>query len=370
MRKLHSTTRFKLTDECSTRGSASPTGVRHPRDPLRLPRKIHAPRALKLTPDQVPRFAFMAIAMLKAGFLNDNDEGDVPALLTKGFARIGEQILGKLDYVDLPSIVVAPDRESLQYSYDPSYEAEDESARDIIWIGLRSNQSAQFVAVGAKAQVLEAKAPGLGQALMRVIDDAVNVVGGATPASMRMLAEMLYWYGVSSQKDWQEEIEDQYGEDADIPWDEMLSPDDYDQAFSQPWAIEPKKPISKRRIAALAKQADDQFVRAVCLALSELQALQKGFAPFPSTWDIDLQPAYMASLVRWDESDPITQVLDDHIEQANLACDCHTDMYAVWKVDATEAECAKWLNDFVRGLRIHKALDDLLKLVGEPSPEN
>ena len=84
---------------------------------------------------------------------------------------------------------------------------------------------------------------------------------------------------------------------------------------------------------------------------------------FPDASPTDRESVYRGCLIRWDENDPIEQVIDDHIEYANQGADCYTTLCSVWDVKITREDFSEWLKSYRLGLQLYKSLDQLLAML-------
>jgi len=331
----------------------------HSLDPLRLPSRCEAPGVLVANPSSGVSIACLALVLYEAGFLSESDSGCVDNLVKTGLDRVVERHLGKPMFVDEFALILSSTLEGLD-AYPESCNADPSK----YWIGLEMGNNFNLCIVGKKLLELESILPGLGQTVLYAVDYAgARTAGCWTPRSVRELAAYIYWQGVDTQEDWRGELE-LMGEDLEDNCG--ISPDSYDSAFPVTWATNTRRVIDGLSLTT-ALDHDDQGVAEIAERLCRVLVLIDAAAGFPGTMALDQEAIYRGCCVRWDDDDPIEQVIDDHVNYANQGCDGFTTFCSVWSVTPTKDGFAEWLKAYQQGLDLYQALDRLLELLDSPS---
>lgn len=328
--------------------------VRRPRDPLRIPRKVEAPALFVTNTATSAPLANFALALLEAGFLNDTDQGGLDVLVMRGLERVEQSILGKVCRVEEPALIVSSTLEGLE-----TYTCNEDPDPRLYWIGIEMRNEIGPVIVGETLKTLESISPGFGQTVLDVIELAgARTTGCWSPRFVREAATYTHWCGATTQEEWLEELE-MYGNN---PEEVGFGPGEFDRYFEVDWAIDAKQGLDPFALVQLLEAEDERVAMTAELAL-EAQCLLKEGAMFTSAELTERESVYRGVWLRWDEDDPIAQVLDDYINFANQGADCYTTLCSVWEVETTKEGFAKWLTGYAQGLKLYKTLDRLLELL-------
>lgn len=340
--------------EFARSGAGTTAIVRRPRDPLRVPRKIEAPSRFVANLKSSGPLANFALALLEAGFLNNADQGDLDDLVLRGLERVEQSILGEVCQVEVPALIVSSTLEGLE-----GYTCNEDPDPKRYWIGIEMRNEIGPVIVGEKLKALESVASGFGQTVLDVVELAgARTTGCWSPRFVREVATYTHWCGATTQEEWLDELE-MYGSD---PEDVGFGPGEYDGYFEVPWAIDRTQPLDPFALVQLLEAEDERVAKTAELVL-EAQCLLNEGAMFTSAELTDRETMYRGVWLRWDEDDPIPQVLDDYINYANQGADCYTTLCSVWDVSTTKEGFAQWLKGYALGLKLYKTLDRLLELL-------
>ena len=340
-------------------GSAPATRIRHPLDPLRLPSAATLPPRM-LQQGANKNLSRMALALYDAGWITEDDKGDSTTLVKAGLNRLVTRTIETPHQVSTINLHVAF---SLEGMFGCGGEVETDSD---FWLGVSLNNDSSEIFVSEALLSLESKVKGLGEMVMQAIDSAGHRTFLAwTPSAARDVAEYVLWFGQSTQENWLEEAKANMYEEEDL--EDQLSPDQYDAGFPVTWAVKPKKKLSPRKLRKLFRKHPDQSVRNAAKAILDIQNLEKENVCLPGTQLSDADPVYRGAFVRWDENDPIEQVMDDHIHDANQSSDSFTELSSTWTIPATESDCAQWIKELHLGLKLYHKLDVLLDSLTTPN---
>ena len=356
---LKSTQRFRREiGEFVCSGSAPATRIKRPLDPLRLPASASVPAQLQNNAGKTQNLSRMALALYNQGFLNETDEGDTKALVRTGLDRLVTGTVGTPKYVSSIHLSVACSMESVM-----GYPSNEESESDF-WLAVELSNDAEPAYVSDKVLALETKVKGLGQMTMRALTEASwRTFDSWSPVRARDEAVSLWWWGAETKEEWEAEA-DAMEMDAEER-EERLSPDLYDQSFPS-WVLNPGKGFSLRRLSALKKHPDRQ-VSEVATIILEVLNLGKENVNLPTPELAELEPVYRGAFVRWNDSDPISQVADDYVNRANECCDEFTEISSLWTIPAEVADCEKWVKELHLGLTLYQKLDELLCSLTTPN---
>ena len=356
---LKSTPRFRREiGEFVCSGSAPAARIRHPLDPLRLPSVLTVPAVLQSCTGKVQNLSRLALALYSQGFLNEADEGDTTKLVKTGLDRLVTGTVGPPKFVSSIHLSVACSMESVM-----GYPCNEESESDF-WLAVELSNDAEPAYVSEKVLALETKVKGLGQMAMRALSEASwRTFDSWSPVRAREDAVCLWWWGAETQEEWEAEA-DAMEIDAEER-EERLSPDLYDQSFPS-WVLNPGKGFSLRRLSALKKHPDHQISEVATIILDVLN-LGKENVNLPTPELAELESVYRGAFVRWDDSDPISQVADDFVNRANECCDEFTEISSLWAIPAQVPDLEKWVKELHLGLTLYKKLDELLCSLTTPN---
>ena len=350
------------TESYRTGGAVRTTFRAGARDPLRLPTRCRAPLSFVTDNDGYRRMAGFALALLDEGCLSDADSGAVADLVKRGLRRLIASEIGVPRFVEDFELVVSSTLEGVQGYSDPDGAAQSESW----WIGIDLVHTANECFIAERTMALEAAVPGLGQTALNLLHQAAAATTGAwTPETTAYHAAQCLWFGVDQQDEWLEEVEAMGAS----PDDFDLSPETFKAMFDQSWVLSPESKIAGRQLRALRRHPN-QEVAQVAMLLEEIVRLRDAHAAFTGVELTDMESVYRGALVRWRDNDPIPQVTDELIHHANQCCDCFTTLASIWEIGQTQQDVAKWIGQFRQGLKLYKALDELLTLLAGPSGEN
>lgn len=181
----------------------------------------------------------------------------------------------------------------------------------ILWF----TECSQF-AVGTALDRLEEIRPGLGAAVLTIIDNqSMKLIPAFTPWDTMGTAQHHYWYGETDETmALDENCGDDPGERATMQ-QEMVTRAKIDAAFPS-WAItwpDSRKRISRRELRRVATAARASRVRAVAdaaLALDRLD-LDESFRPEAEGWFLGY-----GAVLSWKEDDISVRVFDDYANDA------------------------------------------------------
>lgn len=347
----------KLTEEFGVSGSASASIKRHPNDPLRLPRKCLAPGAYVEHASAGLPLANLALALYEEGLITEADpDWGLAELVKLGLMRLTEGTLGDLVFVAPVDLAVSSTLEGCEgFSVE-----ESDPVPQTYWLALELTNALEPCFAGKRLLELEKAVPGLGKTALDVAQSAgARTTGCWSPLFVRDLSSYIYWRGAGTQEEWLEELEAS-GEDPD---DYGFSPKQYEEGFEVDWACSAQMELDG---FALVQALDhpDPAVGDVVEKLCELMCLLNNRrSAFPDASPTDRESVYRGCLIRWDENDPIEQVIDDHIEYANQGADCYTTLCSVWDVKITREDFSEWLKSYRLGLQLYKSLDQLLAML-------
>lgn len=359
-RSIKRTHRELETESYRTTGAARSTFRGSARDPLSVPKRFRAPARFSTGSDGARTMADFALALLDEGCLSDSDEGAVTELVQRGMQNLIATEFGQPKFVEDVELILTTTVTGAQ-----GYRLEDDTEGESWWIGLDLSHAANECCIADKTIELEAAVPGLGQTALDLLGQAAAATTGAwTPETLAYHAPYFLWWGADNQSDWLEEVEAMGAS----PEDFDMSPDQFAAAFELPWVTNPQVRIRGRRLAHL-KSHPNREVGHVASLLGRIERLLADRAAFANVELTDEEPVYRGALVRWRDNDPIQQLLDEWINYANQCGDGFTTLASVWEVGQTQEDVRKWIGQFRQGLKLYKALDELLTLLAVPPGE-
>lgn len=195
-----------------------------------------------------------------------------------------------------------------------------------------------------RCTAIEKRVPGLAQTALHYLMPALwQTAVGFTPQHAFEFAEMMYMW-----------------DDADLADDDrQLSKEDFAGAIPG-WVSNPRKKLAPRELKTLAGREP------VAAALIELQAAladrKRLVADVMSLWH-----SAFSVLLRWSAKDPIPQIADDCVNDAQQGGEA-TDDYTFHAVEIGRQQVKRFLDGLARMLKVLACADRLIRLIAEPQP--
>ena len=203
------------------------------------------------------------------------------------------------------------------------------------------------------------------------VDYAYRTLPILSPNMARDLAENTWWYGGSSQEEYEAERE-LVGEPYDPEEeDHGYTPDGFDQAFPEWMFRNPGSIQTLNDEQLLALKADHaESIGTLIDTLVALRAIDRDSYRLP--WlrheygALDEENAYFLAYIGWEKRDMVFRLNDDYVEQANYSGDCHTTMLGADLVHMDRVQFLQWKSEMEAGFAVPRKLDVILDHIAEP----
>jgi PRTRC genetic system protein F len=261
-----------------------------------------------------------------------------------------------IQVLDNFELLATPDQDAL----DLDCENQPVPDQNILYIGVRSQQSTPFINVKAKVEQLEAVYPGLGRTAIHFAELAgYRTFTAFTPEVAFHHASYLYWYGMESDEDFEQEREAYGEEDEDDELDDgFLMPSQFLASF--PDYMFTGNVLEREDIQRIASGMGEAGETAkVILSIMDLIDRQAGFPIFSNYYG---ESAYF-SFYMGTGDDMLGRVLDDFYESTQSGE--FTDMYGVSEIQLDEPSFQQWRKEMEKGFALYSQLDRLMRCIGD-----
>lgn len=312
-------------------------------------------------------WARVALEWIDAGEAPEEGWSELPVemIVQKIISRWFSSHLGDLEHLSISSLEVTSDPRLLDWCYGSGdHGAEFLTGKDGFWsFGISCEDYPNWLDLKPKVEELEAKHPGLGETALHLLLSASNkTVPVWTPNYARYLSQYLYWQGNDEMSEFLKEMEMQ-GEDVDE--DGWITPDSFDAAY--PGHVHgPDAKLNQQTLRGLADSSDEQSSMVAKILLEVMGLLEKG-AALPDHL-INCEAAGMAAVFTWGSDDQyVSQIIDDHMEQANQCVEHYSLLSGVTSIPIDDATTFKaWKETTEMGIALLKQLDLLIGLITVP----
>lgn len=191
---------------------------------------------------------------------------------------------------------------------------------------------------------IETRAPGLAETSLNLLSRALwQTAAGFLPETAAEFAEMMYGW-----------------EDEECDDDERgLTKADFSKAIPD-WVSNPRQKIAFTKLRTMA--ADDPVAAALFDLQTALYDRKRLIAGIMSLWH-----SAFSVLLRWSEKDPIPQIADDCVNDAQQGGEA-TDDYTFHAVEIGRQPVKRFLDGLARMLKVLACADRLIRLIAEPQP--
>lgn len=219
---------------------------------------------------------------------------------------------------------------------------------------------------------LESFHPALAVTAYRLfVDYAYRTLPILSPNMARDLAEYTWWYGGSSQEEYEAERE-LVGEPYDPEEeDHGYTPEGFDQAFPEWMFRNPGSIQTLNDEQLLALKADHaESIGTLIDTLVALRAIDRDSYRLP--WlrheygALDEENAYFLAYIGWEKRDMVFRLNDDYIEQVNYSGDSYTTMLGADLVHMDRVQFLQWKSEMEAGFAVLRKLDVILDHIAEP----
>jgi len=298
------------------------------------------------------RLARLAVVLHELGVLTDADapgrryptEG---VMISNALSRWSQAVTGDLKVFQDVAISVNPDgvetlEEIAQYLGGDSPPISN--PENTIVVALTPWDFGEAWLLGRRCTAIEKRTPGLAQTALCFLTPALwQTAVGFTPHHAIEFAEMMYGW------------DDESCSDDDRP----LSKADFSKAIPD-WVSNPRQKLSPRDLQALAGR---EPVAAALIELRDAMADKKRiFANVMGLWH-----GAFSVLLRWSIDDPMPQIIDDCVSDAQNGGEA-TDDYTFHAVEIGRRQVERFLDGFARMLKVLACADRLIRLIAEPRP--
>lgn len=353
---------------CEVRREGLSAFISHTANVLTLPRVGQKIQTQFNAGETTRNLAGLALNLLRSGYIEETDSGDLQTLIQKGIQKWVLEAAGDLKLFDF-RIEMSPDVEFLQdMIYEEDFEdlkknLESEAGAHPMFMTFDPGSLAKMT-IGAKLQEIEAKVPGLGKTTYYWL----AVCGGKTlevytPWMGSHLAEHLWWYGNDSQEDFIEEMKFYHdGDEESLANALEVGPDAWNAAFPA-WATEIEKPLDENALLAIATSEPDSLESNVARLVLELIKNQE--ASIPDIRITQLEPIYYGLYLHWQQNDMSERLIDDHFQNLNaMGGEGYIDIMALSPIPSKPFHFRKWMAEMEKGLKQLKNIEQLVSLIG------
>ena len=241
-------------------------------------------------------------------------------------------------------------------AFDLDYEQKPE--KDLLLIGIQSQQATPYINVKAKAEMLESVHPGLGRTAVSIAELAgYRTFTAFTPQVALHHASYLYWCGMDNDEDFKEEM-GVIGDEGELD-DDTLLPSQFLASF--PSYLLSGQSLERDVIQRIATstEAAGETARVI---LSILDLIDQD-ARLPYLNKFYGEPVYFSCYMGTGD-DMLGRVLDDFYQSTSDGGE-YTDMYGVAEVDFNKRAFCKWKSEMEKGFALYTQLDRLMRCIGE-----
>lgn len=298
-------------------------------------------------------------ATLCAGLVGDdelviNNETTARDIISLALSAWASRHCADIQVLDNFELLATPDRDGLDLDYEERRDHEE----NLLYIGVRSQQTTPFINVKAKVEKLEAEHPGLGRTAIHYAELAgYRTFTAFTPNEALRHASYLYWYGQETDEDFKEERE-AFGEGDEELDEGFLMPSQFLASF--PDYMVTGKVLEREEIQRIASGTDEAGETArVILSIMDSIDRKAGFPIFAEYYG---ESAFFSCYMGTGD-DVMGRVLDDFYECTGNGE--FTDIYGVAEVKLDEQSFQQWKTDMEGGFALYSQLDRLMRCIGD-----
>lgn len=317
------------------------------------------------------RWAKIALLWLEAGYLTEDDEGSALDLIRTAVDRWSSALYAEMRCMPEISISVMPYPSDDGFSPGAHYAYKEESWKDKWFFGVVGGYDCPWFNLENRVTELELEHPGLGKTAVKCFQHAASsLLPIMEPDCARYMAERVWWYGMDTQEAYEEEMEvcEGDGYEADP---EHFGPEAFDAKFPEwmfknPGSGAPK--LTEAELAAIAANGKSEAARQVAALTLEISQIDTQSYRLPSTFGespVQLDNGYHLAYVRWNEADPMVQLVDDLMNEANNCSDSFTELLGADCVPLDPSGFQQWKTEIEMGFKVLKKLDELLSLISD-----
>ena len=302
---------------------------------------------------------WLQAAKLCAGLVGDdelviNEKTTARDIISQALSAWASRHCADIQVLDNFELLATPDHDGL----DLDYEEQPDPEKNLLYIGVRSQQATQFINVKAKVEKLEAEHPGLARTAIHFAELAgYRTFTAFTPQVAFHHASYLYWYGADTDEDFEQERES-YGEENEELDEGCLLPSQFLASF--PDYMFTGTVLEREEILRIASGTEEAGETAkVILSIMDLIDQE---ARFPISIKNCSESAFF-SCYMGTEDDMLGRVLDDFYEGTGNGE--FTDMYGVAEVPLDEQSFQQWKAEMEKGFALYTQLDRLMRCIGD-----
>ena len=240
-------------------------------------------------------------------------------------------------------------------AFDLDYEQKPE--KDLLLIGIQSQQATPYINVKAKVEMLEAVHPGLGRTAINYAELAgYRTFTAFTPQVAFHHASYLYWYGTDNDEDFEQE-RGAFGDEDEID-EGILMPSQFLTSF--PDYLLTGEILERDVIQRIASGTDEAGETAKVI-MSILDLIDQDVRlPYSNNYygESAFFSCYMGA-----GGDMLGRVLDDFYQSTGDGE--YTDMYGVAEVKLDKQSFLKWKTEMEKGFALYTQLDRLMRCIGD-----
>lgn len=209
---------------------------------------------------------------------------------------------------------------------------------------------------------LEKAFPGLGETALSLMQRAgYATLDLITPERARYEASNLYWYGCETDEDWRAEAEGM-----EIPEEDMsMSPSWYDGHFPE-WVVSPVQKLDAEQLTAITTNGQDALASEVASLLIETSVLLQQDVCFSDAGMGEMRCVHFSALLRWNQEDPMGQLMDDYYEYANEGSDYYIEECCMHPIPLETEKFLEWKKGVEQAFALFEKLDRLIVKVADP----
>ena len=283
-----------------------------------------------------------------------NDKTTARDIINQALSAWASRHCADIQVLDNFELLASPDHDAL----DLDYEVKPDTEKNLLYIGVRSQQTTPFINVQAKVERLEAEHPGLGRTAIHFAELAgYRTFTAFTPQVAFHHASYMYWYGQETDEDFEQE-RDAFGDGEDESEEDSLKPSQFLASF--PDYMFTGKELEREEIQCVASGTGEAGETAkVILSIMDLLDQQAGFPIEP----INSGESAFFSCYMGTRDDMLGSVLDDFYESTGNGE--YTDLYGVSEIQLDVCSFQQWKGDMEKGFALYTQLDRLMRCIGD-----
>jgi len=306
---------------------------------------------------------WLQIAMLCSELVGE-DEVDIQTtdtardIISKALSVWASKHCADISVLDSFEFIVALTNEELEYNM------ESETNPEAWYLGLLSNQTAKYINVKYKVDVLERLHPGLGRTAIHYAEIAgYRTVQVFSPNVGFGVGQNFYWLGMTDDKDVLEEREVNGCAEENDEEEDFFLPSQYKAAFPELYFT--GECLGREALQIIA--ADKNIAGEAANVILSIMDLEFQNASMPGMDNYFAEPIFFSCyLGLGDEPDMLSRVLDDHFQYVNEGGgEGFTEMHGIAEVTFNKELFLQWRDDMEKGFALYKKLDHLVRIIGE-----